>query len=144
MAACDMLYHDRTHASSGDGWRPCTAPGQVWTDPELALRFVCTTHRRQLVALWATGLADRIRWARGCQPLSGAAGAREPAGRDLARLPGPSGPLPGADRLADRPTRRLTRERGVPGGATPRRYWPADRPGTGGAGGAVMPRGQAR
>ena len=77
MAACDVLYFDPTqvgqvrHNPAGqplgpasNGWRPCSAPGQVWTDPELVLRFVCTTHRRQLVALWAAGLADRIRWAR--------------------------------------------------------------------------------
>jgi hypothetical protein len=77
MAACDVLYFDPTQAGqvrhnpagqplgpASDGWRPCSAPGQVWTDPELVLRFVCTTHRRQLVALHATGLADRIRWAR--------------------------------------------------------------------------------
>jgi hypothetical protein len=65
MAACDVLYHDPTHAGSGsDGWRPCTAPGQVWTDPDQVLRFVCHPHRRQLTALHATGLADRIRWGR--------------------------------------------------------------------------------
>jgi hypothetical protein len=45
-------------------WRPCTAPGQVWTDPDQVLRFVCATHRRQLTALHAAGLADRIRWGR--------------------------------------------------------------------------------
>jgi hypothetical protein len=33
-------------------------------DPELVLRFVCVRHRRQLAALHAAGLADRIRWAR--------------------------------------------------------------------------------
>ena len=38
MAGCDVLYHDPAHASSGDGWRPCSAPGQVWTDPEQVLR----------------------------------------------------------------------------------------------------------
>ena len=65
MAACDVLYHDPAHASSGDGRRPCTAPGQVWTDPDQVLRFVCPAHRRQLTALHAAGLADRIRWARG-------------------------------------------------------------------------------
>ena len=77
MAACDVLYFDPAQAGqvrhnpagqplgpASDGWRPCSAPGQVWTDPELVLRFVCITHRRQLVALHAAGLADRIRWAR--------------------------------------------------------------------------------
>jgi hypothetical protein len=64
MAGCDVLYHDPAHASSGDRWRPCTAPGQVWTDPDQVLRFVCHAHRRQLTALHAAGLADRIRWGR--------------------------------------------------------------------------------
>jgi hypothetical protein len=64
MAACDVLYHDPAHASSGDRWRPCTAPGQVWTDPDQVLRFVCHAHRRQLAALHATCLAGRVRWGR--------------------------------------------------------------------------------
>jgi hypothetical protein len=65
MAACDVLYHDPAHAGPGsDGWRPCTASAQVWTDPGQVLRFVCHPHRRQLTALWAAGLADRIRWGR--------------------------------------------------------------------------------
>ena len=65
MAACDVLYHDPAHAGPGsDGWRPCPASGQVWTDPDQVLRFVCTTHRRQLTALHATGLAGRVRWGR--------------------------------------------------------------------------------
>jgi hypothetical protein len=65
MAGCDVLYYDTTHASPGsDGWRPCTAPWQVWTDPDQVLRFVCHQHRRQLTALHAAGLADRIRWGR--------------------------------------------------------------------------------
>ena len=66
MAACDALYYDPTHAgrSPDAGWRPCPAAGQVWTDPDQVLRFVCHQHRRQLTALWAAGLADRIRWAR--------------------------------------------------------------------------------
>jgi hypothetical protein len=77
MGGCDVLYFDPAqvgqvrHDPAGqplgpasDGWQPCTAPGQVWTDSERVLRFVCTTHRRQLVALWAAGLASRIRWAR--------------------------------------------------------------------------------
>ena len=64
MAGCDVLYHDPAHAGPGDGWRPCSVRGAVWTDPELVLRFVGATHRRQLTALWAAGLADRIRWAR--------------------------------------------------------------------------------
>ncbi len=72
MAGCDVLYFDPTHREPAghslglarEGWRPCTAPGQAWTDPDLVLRFVCAEHRRQLTALWAAGLADRIRWAR--------------------------------------------------------------------------------
>jgi hypothetical protein len=77
MAACDVLYYNPAHAGqvhrgpagnplglASDGWRPCPAAGQVWTDPELVLRFVCVTHRRQLTALHAAGLASRIRWAR--------------------------------------------------------------------------------
>jgi hypothetical protein len=81
MPACDVLYFDPAHLGQvprdqagtplgppGDGWRPCPAPGQVWTDPELVLRFVCPGHRRQLTALHAAGLADRIRWARSGLP----------------------------------------------------------------------------
>ena len=72
MAGCDVLYYDPTHRNqaghplslASDGWRPCTAPGQVWTDTELVLRMVCTRHRRQLVALHAAGLADQVRWQR--------------------------------------------------------------------------------
>ena len=64
MAACDVLYYDPAHVGLWDGWRPCPARGEVWTDPGLVLRFVCRAHRRQLTALWAAGLADRIRWAR--------------------------------------------------------------------------------
>jgi hypothetical protein len=77
MAGCDLLYFDPTQVGrvpcdpaghplgpSSDGWRPCTAPGQVWTDPDLVLRWVCTRHRRQLVALHAAGLADQVRWQR--------------------------------------------------------------------------------
>jgi hypothetical protein len=66
MAGCDVLYHDPAQAGRGPdaGWRPCTAPGQVWTDPDQVLRFVCHQHRRQLTALHATGLADPIRWGR--------------------------------------------------------------------------------
>jgi hypothetical protein len=64
MAACDVLYHDPVHAGPGDGWRACTAQGTVWTDPGQVLRMVCAPHRRQLSALWAAGLADRIRWGR--------------------------------------------------------------------------------
>jgi hypothetical protein len=46
MAGCDVLYFDPTQAGqarrnpaghplgpASDGWRPCTAPGQIWTDP---------------------------------------------------------------------------------------------------------------
>ena len=64
MAACDVLYHDPAHASSEDGWRPCPAAGQVWTDPDQVLRFICATHRRQVAALHTAGLAGRVRWAR--------------------------------------------------------------------------------
>jgi hypothetical protein len=67
MAGCDLLYYDPTaQAGRGPdaGWRPCPASGQVWTDPGQMLRFVCATHRRQLVAPHAAGLADRIRWSR--------------------------------------------------------------------------------
>jgi hypothetical protein len=64
MAGCAVLFYDPAHASSGDGWRPCTGPGQVWTDPGQVLRFVCHEHHRQLTALHVAGLADRIRWSR--------------------------------------------------------------------------------
>jgi hypothetical protein len=77
MAGCDVCYHDPAHAGPGaDGWRPCTAPGQVWTDPDQVLRWVCHPHRRQLTALWAAGLADRIRWGRPGLPLGAAPSAR--------------------------------------------------------------------
>jgi hypothetical protein len=66
MAACDVLYYAPAQAGRGpeDGWRPCSAPGQVWTDPDQVLRFVCTAHRRQVAALHAAGLAGRVRWGR--------------------------------------------------------------------------------
>ena len=69
MAGCDVLYYDPTQAGraavpASDGWRPCTAPGHAWTDPELVLRWVCTLHRCQLVALHIAGLADQVRWQR--------------------------------------------------------------------------------
>ena len=72
MAGCDVLYFDPTHRDppgqplslAGDGWRPCTAPGQAWSDAELVLRWVCTRHRHQLVALHAAGLANQVRWQR--------------------------------------------------------------------------------
>jgi hypothetical protein len=77
VAGCDVLYYDPTHVGQPrrnpagqrlgpptDGWRPCTAPGQVWTDPDLVLRWVCTRHRRQLVDLHAVGLAGQVRWQR--------------------------------------------------------------------------------
>ena len=72
MATCDVLYYDPAQAGrgSGDGWRPCPARGQVWTDPDQVLRFVCAQHRRQLAALHATGLAGRIRWGRPGLPVS--------------------------------------------------------------------------
>jgi hypothetical protein len=81
MAACDVLYFDpaqdgqvrRDRAGQplgppGDGWRPCPARGNVWTDPDQVLRFICADHRRQLTALHAAGLAGRIRWARSGLP----------------------------------------------------------------------------
>jgi hypothetical protein len=73
MAGCDVLYYDPTHRDqagnhhldpASDGWRPCTAPGQAWTDPDLVLRWICTKHRRQLTAVYAAGLADQVRWQR--------------------------------------------------------------------------------
>jgi hypothetical protein len=77
MAGCDVLYFDPTQVGqarrspagyplgpASDGWRPCTAPGQVWADPDLVLRWVCVRHRRQLVALHAAGLAGQVRWQR--------------------------------------------------------------------------------
>jgi hypothetical protein len=80
MAVCDVLYHDPAHVSSGDRWRPCTAPGQVWTDPDQVLRWVCIRHRRQLVALCAAGLAGRVRWQR-----LGLATGSAPASEEQAR-----------------------------------------------------------
>jgi hypothetical protein len=64
MAACDVLYYAPAQAGPGDGWRPCPASGQVWTDPDQVLRFVCTEHRRQVAALHAAGLANQVRWGR--------------------------------------------------------------------------------
>jgi hypothetical protein len=66
MAGCDVLYHDPAQAGRGpgDGWRPCPAAGNVWTDPDLVLRFICTEHRRQVAALHAAGLAGQVRWGR--------------------------------------------------------------------------------
>jgi hypothetical protein len=74
MASCDVLYFDPTQArrnpaghplgQASDGWRPCTAPGQAWTDPDLVLRWICTRHRCQLTALHTAGLADQVRWQR--------------------------------------------------------------------------------
>jgi hypothetical protein len=85
MASCDVLYYDPTHHDpggrrhldpAGDGWRPCTASGQAWTDPDLVLRWICTRHRRQLVALHAAGLATRSTGNDpACRP------ARHPPGR---------------------------------------------------------------
>jgi hypothetical protein len=74
MTGCDVLYYEPVQArrdpaghflgSPTDGWRLCMAPGQVWTDPDLVLRWVCARHRRQLTGLHAADLADRIRWQR--------------------------------------------------------------------------------
>ena len=87
MAGCDILYYDPTHrdpagrplGSVNDGWRPCTAPGQVWTEPGLILRGVCDKHRRQLVALHAAGLADQVRWQRAGLPTSPVRSSQEHA-----------------------------------------------------------------
>jgi hypothetical protein len=76
MAACDVLYYAPAQAGPGDGWRPCPASGQVWTDPDQVLRFVCATHRRQLTALHAAGLAGRIRWGRPGLPTGPAPSTR--------------------------------------------------------------------
>ncbi len=77
MAGCDVLYFDPTQVGqprrdpaghalgpASDGWQPCTAPGQPWTDPDLVLRWICTKHRHQLVVLHAAGLASQVRWQR--------------------------------------------------------------------------------
>jgi hypothetical protein len=74
MAACDVLYHDPAQAGPGDGWRPCPMSGQVWTDPDQVLRFVCAAHHRQLIALHAAGLAGRVRWGRPGLPVGSATG----------------------------------------------------------------------
>jgi hypothetical protein len=55
MAGCDVLYHDPARGGLGNGWWPCPAVGQVWTDPGQVLRFVCPAHRHQLIALYAAG-----------------------------------------------------------------------------------------
>ena len=75
MASCDVRYYDPTQVGqprrdraghalgpASDGWQPCTTPGQVWTDPDLVLRWICTRHRRQLVALHTVGRANQVRW----------------------------------------------------------------------------------
>jgi hypothetical protein len=74
VAGCAVLYYDptqvrrdpsgRPNGLASDAWRPCTTPGRIWTDPDLVLRWVCTRHRRQLVALHAAGLAGQVRWQR--------------------------------------------------------------------------------
>jgi hypothetical protein len=97
MAGCDVLYYDPTQARrdpptqarrdpatqplgpASDGWRPCTAPGQAWTDPDLVLRWICARHRRQLVALYAAGLAGQVRWQRPGLPTSPASTGQEQA-----------------------------------------------------------------
>ena len=91
MAGCDVRYYDPAHLGTvshhrpggalgavSDGWRPCTAPGQVWTDPDLVLRMVCGQHRRQLTALHAAGLAGQVRWQRPGLP-TGPAPSKEAA-----------------------------------------------------------------
>jgi hypothetical protein len=72
VTGCAVLYYDptrmrrepsgRPNGLAGDAWRPCTAPGRIWTDPDLILRWVCARHRRQLIVLHAAGLANQIRW----------------------------------------------------------------------------------
>jgi hypothetical protein len=81
MAGCNVRYYDpagQPRGPAGDGWRPCTAPGLVWTDPDLVLRFVCAPHRRQLTALCAAGLAGQVRWQRPGLP-AGPTSSREAA-----------------------------------------------------------------
>jgi hypothetical protein len=93
VAGCDVLYYDPTQVGRArrdpaghplgparDGWRPCTARGQVWTDPDLVLRWVCSRHRRQLIALHAAGLADQVRWQR-----PGLATGRAPSNEEQAQ-----------------------------------------------------------
>ena len=93
MAGCDVLYYDPSQAGRArrdpadhplgpvsDGWRPCTAPGRIWTDPDLVLRWICTRHRRQPTALHAAGLADQVRWQR-----PGLATSRGPSGEEQAQ-----------------------------------------------------------
>jgi hypothetical protein len=92
MAGCDVLYFDPTQVGrarrdpadhplgpASDGWQPCTAPGQVWTDPELVLRMVCPRHRRQLTALHTAGLADQVRWQRPGLPTDPVPSSKEQA-----------------------------------------------------------------
>jgi hypothetical protein len=87
MACCDVLYCDPTYRDpagdplglTSDSWRPCTAPGQPWTDPDLVLRMVCTRHRRQLTAVYAAGSADQVRWQRPGLPTSPASAGQEQA-----------------------------------------------------------------
>ena len=91
MAGCDVLYFDPTQVGqppdraghpvgpASDGWRPCTAPGQAWTDPDLVLRWICTRHRRQLVALHTAGLAGQVRWQRPGLATGPAPSREEPA-----------------------------------------------------------------
>ena len=76
MAGCDVLYYDPAQAGPGHDWRPCTAHGNVWTDPDQVLRFVCAEHRGQVAALHAAGLADQVRWQRPGLP-TGPAPSRE-------------------------------------------------------------------
>jgi hypothetical protein len=77
MAACEVLWFDPAQVGRAiwgppgrrdqiighhDGWRGCTAQAQPWVDPGLVLRQVCGLHQRQVAALHAAGLADRVRW----------------------------------------------------------------------------------
>jgi hypothetical protein len=75
-------------------------------------------------------------------PSPGASGVGLPAGGDLALLSDPAGLLQRAAGLAGDRGGCLTQDTGRCRGVPPRRCWPSARPGTGGAAGAVLPRGQ--
>ena len=88
-------------------------------------RAACNQRLVDACYLWAFAAPDRLAGGAALlrhppgprhQPSPGTTGAREPAGRDLARLPGPPGRLPRADRLAGRRTGGLSTEvGGAPG-----------------------------
>jgi Transposase IS116/IS110/IS902 family len=101
-------------------------------------RAACNQRLVDACYLWAFAALTASPGARRCYDAHRARGAThhqalrgdwEPAGRDPARLPGPPGHLPSAGRLAANRAGGLNKERGVPGGAAPRRYWPPGSPG---------------